>query len=294
MQKARFTADNTDCTVARYQTEPDLYRGQLVCIECQAKSWFVRASVYKDHERAAFFAAHHAEGCNASSVMLVAEELAEPATDPHDFRVDLDKNSNRSVFIAEQAVDYLPPDDWHQPKIQKVLGPAEFPVNKSLRQLLSHLCRNPAFATQGQTIRILADSGREILSGTLQDLLVNVSQIASGDVGELRIFWGRIHNVNERDETLWLNMGNYQTEPSIVVEDELRAELLSYFRLSEAGDLSGADFILVGHCGQSAQHKYILRFAFPKYIAFRRFRVVEKAAIDDNTSDELAARQTQV
>ncbi len=171
--------------------------------------------------------------------MLVAEELAEPAADPHDFRVDLDKSSNRSVFIAEQAADYLPPDDWHQPRVQKVLGPAEFPVNKSLRQLLSHLCRNPDFATQGQTIRIVADSGRDILSGTLQDLLVNVSQIASDDVGELRIFWGRIHNVNERDETLWFNMGNYQTEPSIVVADELKAELLSCFRLSEAGDLSG-------------------------------------------------------
>lgn len=273
MFKVRFTADGSDCHTNLYQTEPDKYRGQLICLECKARAWFVKESSNKT----AYFAAHHVEGCNASSVLLVAEDDELPAQDQHDLKVDLDKSRGGSMYVAEKSPDYIPGlPDWDLPNARNKLGSGEFPTNKSLRQLLNHLCNNPDFANKQQTIKIVADSGRVLLDGVLQSLLRPVTAIQSADSGDLMLFWGRINNVNERNNALWLNMGNYQTEPSIIVEDELKDELLDYFRLKDFDELQGADFILLGHCGQSNQHKYVLRFSFCKYIAFRAYRTVEK------------------
>lgn len=274
MHQARFVEDNSLCTTQQYAAEPDKYRGLIICDECKEKAWFVKSHIFGDRERSAYFSAHHKEGCNASTIVLTTDDDEKDQPDNSTYRVDLDKNKGGSILVAESAEKYNEePSPWKNTKGQQVLGSSGFPTNKSLRQLLTHLCRNAHFADAGQTIKIVADSGRVLLEGELKTLLVHVTEITDEHLESLHIFWGRINNVNETEEELWLNMGDYRKEPSILLDNDLKRNLLHNFKLKDVDDLQGADFILVGHCGKSGHGKFTLRFGMTKYISFRVFGV---------------------
>ena len=276
---AKYIEDGTLCSTADYSNEPEKYRGLIVCPECEQKTWFIKGFTTEKMERMACFAAHHKEGCDASTVFLSpedndSEEGSESELPSTDIRVDLDRSNSQSIYVSQENNKHGDEDsDWiSSPKKKAIGGSNGYPLNKSLRQLLTHLCKNPDYAERGQSITIVADSGRKIIDGQLKDYLVPIDNIASHQLAESRIFWGTINNLNEdKNGQLWLNYGDYRTEPSILLDTSQKAELLRNFKLKSVSELDGSDVIIVSHAGSSASGKIIIKASFTKYMSFRRY-----------------------
>ena len=263
MQQARYLNDKRIISTAEYQAATEQYRGLLLCPECGEKAWFIKAVQSDSTNRAACFGAHHQQGCEAATVRLNAEDEA----------VSIKANT-----VREPASRYTPAGLWQSITAPQLGGADGYDVNIALRQLLSHLCRNPDFANQGQNIQVLTTAGRELISGKLADYLVHINDISEQHLQALYIFWGRVNNVNERDfenpvdDELWLNTGDYRKEPSIFIDADLRYSIVRRFNLPDLDALSGADVILLGHAGKSPQGKFTLHIAMSKYIAFRCYK----------------------
>jgi len=276
---AKYIEDGALCSTSDYSYEPEKYRGLIVCPECEQKTWFIKGFTTEKMERMACFAAHHSEGCNASTVLLSAEdndseEGCESELPSTDIRVDLDKSNSQSIYVSQENNKHGEEDsDWVSSPHKKAIGGSNgYPLNKSLRQLLTHLCKNPDYAERSQSITIVADSGRKIIDGQLKDYLVPINNIASHQLAESRIFWGTINNLNEgKDGRLWLNYGDYRKEPSIVMDKNQKTELLRNFKLKSVSELDGSDVIIVSHAGRSPNGKIIIQANFTKYMSFRRY-----------------------
>lgn len=276
-----YRVDGSDCTTEQYQANPEKYRGLIDCTECGVKTWFVKS--YKTHktDRMACFAARHLEGCNASTV-LVKPDGSEDENDEgeltHDIRVDLDKAGARLLYVSkdndkhgDEPSSRLTP----RPNIG-IGGDSGYPLNKSLRALLTNLCRNPHYGDRGQTINIVADGGRDVINDTLSNCLVPIAAASNEHVGKEYIFWGPVNNLNiDKKGTLWLNYGDYRTEPSISLSPNLKEEVLRNFHIKNIEELDGADVIIVGHVGISPNNKVIISTAFTKYLSFRKVQVVD-------------------
>lgn len=279
---AKYVEDGSRCSTEDYSNDPEKYRGLIVCFECEKKTWFTKGFTTKRFERMACFAAHHEEGCNASTVLLTSEdndseegsESEQPSTD---IRVDLDRSNGQSIYVSQENDKHGNEDsDWTSSPQNKAIGGSNgFPLNKSLRQLLTHLCKNPNYADRGQSITIVADSGRKIIDGELKDNLVPIKCIASNQLAKSRIFWGTINNLNEdKSGQLWLNYGDYRSEPSILLDKKQKVELLKNFKLKEVSELDGSDVIIVSHARRSTSGKIIIKASFTKYMSFRRHKII--------------------
>lgn len=273
MHNARCLTDNRLISTADYNMAVEQYRGLLVCPLCAEKAWYIKAVNSEAINRAACFAAHHQDGCDAATIRLKADDDTE-------LNADVTRVGAVSANqVSETSARYAPAGLWQSIDAPQLGGEHGYNVNTALRQLLSHLCRNPHFAKQGQRLQVLTTVGRELLAGKLADYLVHVNDISDKHLEALYIFWGRINNANERehddprDDELWLNMGDYRKEPSIFIDADLRQSLVKRFNLTDLDALNGADFILLGHAGKSAHGKYTLHIAMSKYIAFRLYGV---------------------
>lgn len=277
MHNARCLTDDSLISTADYIAAVEQYRGLLVCPLCAEKAWYIKAVNSEAVNRAACFAAHHQQGCSAATVRLKADD---------DNELNADATLVGAVSgnqVGETSARYAPAGLWQSINAPRLGGEQGgeygYNVNIALRQLLSHLCRNPHFARQGQRLQVLTAGGRELLAGKLADYLVHVNDISDKHLEALYIFWGRINNANERehddprDDELWLNTGDYRKEPSIFIDADLRRSLVKRFNLTDLDALCGADFILLGHAGKSAHGKYTLHIAMSKYIAFRLYGV---------------------
>ena len=266
MQQARYLNDNRLISAAEYQAAPEHYRGLLLCPLCEEKAWFIKDVSSENINRVACFAAHHQQGCEAATLRLDAQD---------------ETTGSQPDKVTEPAVRYAPAGLWQSIKAPQLGGIDGYDVNTALRQLLSHLCRNRDFASQGQKILVLTAADRELISGKLADYLVHINDISDKHLQTLYIFWGQINNVNERecenpvDDELWLNTGDYRKEPSVFIDADLRYSLIRRFKLTDLDALSGADFILLGHAGKSPHGKFTLHIAMSKYIAFRRYDPAE-------------------
>ena len=282
MLKCKFIVDGSDCTTEQYQENPEKYSGQIFCKECNARAYFIRSYSTAKLTRMACFGARHANGCTASTVSIGVvdaddEQLADGDSQNSDLLVDLDKSSTNSIYVSAPT-DIHGEDEstWMGSGRQKQIGgSSEYPTNKSLRQLLANLCKNEHFADKGQTIEIVADSGRVILSGLLSDNLMHFKDITDEHAGRLAIYWGTINNTNDdpKNEVLWLNYGNYRTEPSIRVSESLKQNIITNFKLNDISELNGADVIVVGSVGISDKGKAIIQTGFTKYMSFRRVEI---------------------
>lgn len=267
------------CSTEEYEGNIDIYRGDIQCIECKKKAWFIKSYKTEKINRMACFGAKHKEGCDASTVLFISDD--ELSVDEHaqseDIRVDLDKVGNQSIYISEPNNKHGEEDsDWTTSKKDKSIGNASgFPLNKSLRQLLTNLSKNPEYGDKGQTINIVADSGISIVKGLLSDNVVPLNNIKREHTGSRKIFWGTINNLNLKDGSLWLNYGNYKTEPSILLNEELRFDLLRNFKLKDVSELDGSDVIIVGNVGFSPSGKATIKTGFTKYMSFRRRQKLE-------------------
>ncbi|WP_121495729.1 hypothetical protein [Pseudomonas aeruginosa] len=286
MQSVTYRKDSSRCTTYDYEQEPDKYAGNIECPECKERSWYVRATKTKKSSKAAYFAAHHKDGCDAGTITLIVEDedaVPPEGLDPSRINVDLDKRRLADIIIPENS-DKPSIEDPRWGNVQRRYANAsEYPVNKSLRQILTYLIRNPAYPGDDRGIRIFADNGVTVVEGKLQELLVHQSQLEGVDVGSVRLFWGTITNIKPtEDGVLWLNTGDYLTEPSLIVRTEdLQDDLISDFRLGDMSRLQGARFIVIGWLYRSARGKPIIAFGFSKYIAFVKYKADESTLLDE-------------
>lgn len=287
MQSVTYRKDSSRCTVSDFESDPEKYAGNIECSECQQRSWYVRATRTKKTSKVAYFAAHHEKGCEAGTIILVVEgEDAIPpdGTDPTRINVDLDKRRLADIIIAE-PVDKPKVEDPRWGNVQKqYANAAEYPVNKSLRQILTYLIKNPEYPGDDQKkIRVSADNGTIVIDGVLQDLLAHQSQMEGLEEGSVRLYWGTITNIRQTDDgILWLNTGDYLTEPSLIVRTEdLQDDLVKDFRLDDLSRLQGARFIVIGWLYRSSRGKPIIAFGFSKYIAFVKYKADESTLQDE-------------
>jgi hypothetical protein len=272
METVTYVPDGTDCTVTLYQQDPEKYRGNIACDVCEEKSWFVKGFSTEKYDRAPCFAAHHSSDCD-NKITLIADDDGDPTSgDPTTIHVDLDKQRKQSIDVAAPPPKPGKESRWGTTRMYSSIG--DYPENKSLRQILTSLSRNPDYPEDDATVKMVADNGRIVIQGVLADYLISQKHMADAPLGEPRIFWGRVNNVNKNNGALWLNCGDYKSEPSILIDDEdLESDLLEDFKLNDFEELQGADFIVVGVAFKGGNGKPYIKFGFTKYIAFRKYRV---------------------
>ncbi|MEZ8949112.1 hypothetical protein AB6E77_11340, partial [Vibrio sp. 10N.247.311.18] len=210
------------------------------------------------------------------SLNLITQQSHGDGETTADLKVDLDKTGANSLYVSKDNGLYGDEESTRvSSKQSKGLGNGSgFPLNKSLRALLTNLCRNPHYA-RGQTIKIVTDGGRAVIEGVLSDFLVPISSVSREHIGKEFIFWGTINTLNvDKNGTLWLNYGDYRKEPSVSLSFSLKEQLLKNFKLTEVSELDGSDVIIVGHVGFSANGKAIISTGFTKYLSFRKVKVV--------------------
>ncbi|GFM83666.1 hypothetical protein PSCICN_43580 [Pseudomonas cichorii] len=272
MDSVTYVPDGSDCGITLYLQDPEKYRGNIACDLCDERAWFVKGFSTEKYHRAACFAAHHDEECD-KKVTLIADDNIEPSSgDPTTIHVDLDKQRKQSIDVAAPAPKPDKESRWGTTRKYSSIG--DYPENKSLRQILSSLWRNPEYPEDDATVKMVADGGRVVLEGALTDFLIPQAEISNAPLGTPRVFWGRINNVKKNNGALWLNCGDYKTEPSILIDDEeLDSDLMEDFRLKDIDDLQGADFIVVGVAFKAQNGKTYIKFGFTKYIAFRKYSI---------------------
>lgn len=280
MLVVEYTVDGSRCTPAQFIEEPEKFEGLIICIECRKRAWFTKGSINaKGYERTACFGAHHADGCDKATTILEAEDMDGIDKDENgdnqsaDILVNLDKTKHGKIDKPEESTKTdAPPHSWDpSPKPSVVGGQSGYPMEKSLRQILSYLVRNPNYGG-GKSIKIVADSGRVLLEGMLRDHLVQVPHIAEKDYRREQIFWGEINNYKEqKDGAVWLNVGT-KREPSIFVDADLKHALMKKYHMKDLSRFHGSHFILVGVVGSSPSGKPIIKASFPKYMNFINYK----------------------
>ncbi|EPL60210.1 hypothetical protein B382_22455 [Stutzerimonas stutzeri B1SMN1] len=275
MQSVTYRVDQSPVTPYQYLQDVEKYAGNIECVECEARAWYVRGSMSGGRERSACFAAHHTDECEIRTVVLVVDDpdvVPDEGADTTRIVVDLDKRKAQDIMVPEPK-DRQPTDTPWGAIHKKYANAADYPINKSLRQILSYLIKNPGYPEDDATIRIVCDGGRIALEGEVRQLLSYQAQLSGIEPGVVRLYWGLITNVNRKDGNTWLNCGDYRTEPSLLIRDEeLEEEMLNAFRLKSLEDLEGAYFIVMGWLSGS-ETKPIINFGFAKYIAFVKYRV---------------------
>jgi len=155
MQSVTYRLDQSPVTPFQYQQDVEKHAGNIECSECEASAWFVRGSFSGGRERVACFAAHHLEGCQIKTVVLVVDdEGAEPdeGTDTTRINVDLDKRKPKEILVPEPR-ERQPVDSPWGVLQRKYANAADYPLNKSLRQILSCLIKNPNYPEDDVSIR---------------------------------------------------------------------------------------------------------------------------------------------
>lgn len=272
MESVCYVPDQTECTVLQYQQNPDMYRGNIICDKCQEKSWFVKGFATEKYVRAPCFAAHHTSECDNKITLIADEDAPSSPGILSAINIDLDKQRRQDIGVAVSQHKLKKESAWGT--VRRYSNVGDYPENKSLRQILTSLGRDPDFPPSDKLVRMVADGGRVVLEGVLAEHLVSQSEISGATLGEPKILWGRINNVNKKGNGLWLNCGDYKKEPSILIDDdELEEQLIEDFRLNDVDDLQGADFIVVGVVFKASNGKPYIKFGFTKYIAFRKYRL---------------------
>ncbi|HIF9536475.1 TPA: hypothetical protein ACX6S7_000678 [Photobacterium damselae] len=285
MIKAKFREDGSECSTEDYAQNPNKYRGLINCIECSQKAWYIKGFETDKMSRMACFGARHLDGCNASTVDLKSEAIDDNIDDPNSpsssLYVDLDKSAISNIYVSQDNDKHGGEESTRQsPAIKQTLGNSSgYPLNKTLRGILTNLIRNPNYGENGLEIKIVSNGGRTIIDGKLKDNVINIKNISKEHTGHEYIFWGPINNLNiDKKGVLWLNYGDYRTEPSIRLDSELSQNLIKNFKLKDVSELDGSDFIIVGHLGYSSAGKAIISTSFTKYISFRKMNI---SKIDD-------------
>lgn len=274
-----YTVDGTVCRTEQYSTDSEKFRGNIVCIECGKKAWFIKGYDTEKLSRMACFAAHHLEGCNASTVQLVADDVeSEDGTSndsqSSDIYVDLDNSKEQSLYVAEDNDKHGTEESQRiSPQKKKAIGNADsFPLNKSLRQLLMNLCTNKEYLDQDRDIKVVADSGRVVIEGKLKDKAIHFEEINQSHAQNIWLFWGTINNIYLRKNgELWLNSGS-RYEPSIIVNNALINDIKRNFKILDLTELNGSNVLVIGPIGFDGKQA-LIRPAFTKYMTFRRHKV---------------------
>ena len=279
MIEVLYTVDNSVCNTEQYSANSEKFRGNIICSECGRKAWFIKGYDTEKMSRMACFAAHHIDGCKASTVQLVSDDVGSEdgenvETQSSDIYVDLDRAKTQSLYVSEENNKHGTEESQRtSPQKQQAIGNADdFPLNKSLRQLLTNLCTNKEYLDQDREIKVVADSGRVVLEGLLKDMAIHFDEIKEHHSQNVMLFWGTINNIYLRKNgELWLNSGS-KYEPSIIVNKALISDIKRNFKIDDLTELNGADVLVIGPLGFDVKHA-LIRPAFTKYMTFRRHKI---------------------
>lgn len=279
MIEVLYTVDNSVCDTEQYSSNSEKFRGNIVCIECKKKAWFIKGYDTEKLSRMACFAAHHIEGCGASTIQLVADDVesedgANNEIQSSDIYVDLDRSKAQSLYVAEDNDKHgIEESQRTSPQKQNAIGnTGNFPLNKSLRQLLTNLCTNKEYLNQERDIKVVADSGRVVIEGQLMDKAIHFDEISQNHTQHTWLFWGTINNIYLRKNgQLWLNSGS-RFDPSIIVNKALINDIKRNFKISDLTELNGSNVLVIGPLGFDGKQA-LIRPAFTKYITFRRHKI---------------------
>jgi hypothetical protein len=150
MESVVYVPDGTDCTVNLYLQNPEKYRGNIACV-CEEKAWFVKGFSTEKYDRAPCFAAHHTDDCGFKIELIVDNDGDPSSGDPATIHVDLDKKRKQSIEVAAPAPKPTKESRWGTTR--KYSSISDYPENKSLRQILTNLWRNPAYPEDNVSVK---------------------------------------------------------------------------------------------------------------------------------------------
>ncbi|WP_148715056.1 hypothetical protein [Chitinolyticbacter meiyuanensis] len=280
MLDVKYLEDGSNCNTPMYAENPEKYLGSIACHGCDKKAWYVRSYETIRAKRSACFAAHHIEGCNYKTETLEVEQgddSEEGGADAPDFYVDLDKSKGSGIYVSTPANKHADKVDKRDRKKIVAGGDSGFSVNKTLRQILTMLCKRNAEVPLEKEIMIVADSGRPVIDGSFKDVLFHFSEMGNIELPENAIFWGEINHTIIREENTFLNSGG-KKDATIIVPPYLHDDLIRNFKLQSLDELHGADVIIVGH-GYKPEglDKFFIHATFTKYMSFRKYKVTQES-----------------
>jgi hypothetical protein len=130
--------------------------------------------------------------CDILTVLFSSDDdiSIENGASSEDIRVYFGWVGSQSIYVSESNNKHGEEgSDWKSSKNDKAIGNGSgFPLNKSLRQLLTNLCNNSDYGDKGQTINIVADSGVSVTNGCLSYCLVLFKDVKRENIGSRKIF----------------------------------------------------------------------------------------------------------
>ncbi|KXI22394.1 hypothetical protein [Photobacterium sanguinicancri] len=74
---------------------------------------------------------------------------------------------------------------------------------------------------------------------------------------------------------MWLNYGSW-SEPSIILNKDLKLDVMEKYRMKDLSRFHGSHFIVVGVVGKSKKGKPFITYGFPKYMNFINYKEKER------------------
>ena len=276
MREVEFEEDNSIVSTKAYEENPEKYKGLIRCFECKKKSWFRKSFLAGAKETIACFAAHHEEGCERATSIIETDDQEEEKNDTdkdvlaNDIVIDLDKTKHGSIEKSLPADKHEGEDHTWDPSPKskvKNFDSSGYPNNRSLKQILRYLIRNPDYGLS-KSFQIVANSGRPILSGLIRENLIHIPNVPDDKLQKLQLIWGEINNYTENDDgSVWLNYGS-RKEPSLLLDNSLKQGVMNAYSLESLERFQGSRFLVVGRAAKSPKGKIIVRSHMPKYMVF--------------------------
>lgn len=266
------------------QTQLDEEKRNLTCVECGEFAWFRIAS---SHGRPAHFCAHHAPTCSLRVEYVVVGEARDEATIAEEqianrdtIIVDLDQEVGGQVSVM--PVQPPPTGGGESGGRTYVLhgGSKLSAQHFTLRRILLRLVQSPDFQSSDRSIRLVRPGGDVLINGTVKDVVTAFGEItAARDSDRLAMYWGPIASVGRTpDGKLWLNSSDRHHGASVVIFEDIVADFLGTFSITDLDELGGAHVLVVGRCTVNADGRPFIWCSSPKFIIVRRYRDERLAA----------------
>jgi len=259
------------------QSQIDVEKLSLVCVECNEFAWFRKPS---RHGHPAHFCAHHDVRCSLRvEYVVVGDPRSEPTiaegqvTSGDAIIVDLGQEVGGAVDVA--TVQPAPDGGGEGGGRTFIVRGAhrESAQHFTLRRILLRLVQSPEFRSSATNIRLNSADGQTIVDGRVCDIVARFDEIPPDRRPDLLgMFWGPIASVGKTsDGKLWLNSSDRYSGASVVIFDDIVDEFLKIFDIEDIADLEGAHVLVVGRCTVRDGRPFIW-CSSPKYIIVRRYR----------------------
>ncbi len=241
-------------------------RKHLVCKSCDAKAYFKKRS--KSGQAACFGARPHNDGCNLATEEsqtcrgILQDDEKELINDGAEIEVNFDFSVKPITHIADKNNDDIDTDKERRGSrhsSQNGIGTAK--SKRNLKSLLNMLLNAPNFSQSEQIINI------EKYSYKAKNLFKEFSELTDNDT--FRGVYGQIFDVNEYNNTIWINSGGYN-DCSIRIDADLHNDFYGRFEeYNDLEELNGKYVLCFGYVNKSKKDKYYIKLDDISKIIFK-------------------------